>query len=215
MANFATQASLDSARHAWALRVMRIGGVIQGSFAAFWLVRGSLAIGGLVGMALAAVLLAVALAALLYGLIATAGLAPRPRGADAARLERGVTIASIIQLAASFAAPFLVITLGYSDLVVPSIAVTIGPLLLYLDYRLSIPRYRLAGWALILAPVVFALLISGAALSAVVGLVAGALLLVTAIIGFRQLTTNAALHVARQQRRDARTIGRHTPAGSW
>jgi hypothetical protein len=215
MPNFATQASLDSARRAWALRVMRIGGVIQTAFAAFWLVRGSLAIGGLVGEALAAVLLAVALAALIYGLIATAGLTPRPRGTHAAHLERGVTIASIIQLATSFAAPFLVITLGYSDLVVPSIAITIGPLLLYLDYRLSIPRYRLAGWALILAPIVCSLLISGAALSAVVGLVAGTLLLVTAIIGFRQLTTNAPLRAARQQRRDAATIGRHTHAGSW
>lgn len=215
MANFATQASLDSARRAWALRVMRIGGGIQVCFAALWLTRGSLAIGGPVGTALAAVLLATALAALIYGLIATAGLTPRPRGTEAAHLERGVTIASIIQLAASFAAPFMVITLGYSDLVVPSIAITIGPLLLYLDYRLSIPRYRLAGWALILAPIGCALLISGAALSAVVGLVAGALLLVTAIIGFRQLTANTALHVARQQRRNATTVARHTASGSW
>jgi len=216
MADFATtHANLESARRAWALRVMRIGGVIQVCFAAFWLVRGSLAIGGLVGMALAAVLLAVALAALLYGLIATAGLAPRPRGTDAANVEREVTIASIIQLAASFAAPFLVITMGYSDLVVPSIAITIGPLLLYLDYRLFIPRYRLAGWALILAPIACALLLFGAALSAVVGLVAGALLLVTAIIGFRQLTANAALRLARQHRRDATRIRSHTPAGSW
>ena len=65
MANFATHTSLDSARLAWALRVMRIGGVIQACFATLWLVRGSLAVGGPVGMALAAVLLAVALAALL------------------------------------------------------------------------------------------------------------------------------------------------------
>jgi hypothetical protein len=144
MATFATQPSIDSARRAWALRVLRIGGVIQACFAAFWLVRGGLAIGGLGGTALAAVLLATAPAALVYGLWATAGLTPRPRGTDAARLERGVTIASVIQLVASFAAPFLVIMLGHSDLVVPSIVVTIGPLLLYLGYRLSIPRYRLA-----------------------------------------------------------------------
>lgn len=215
MANFATQASLDSARRAWALRVMRIGGVIQVCFAVVWLVRGSLAIGGAVGMALAAVLLAAALTALVYGLFATAGLTPRPRGTEAAHLERGVTIASIIQLAASFAAPFIVIRLGYSELVVPSIAITIGPLLLYLDYRLSIPRYRLAGWALVIAPIVSVLLIPGAALSAVVGLVSGALLLVTAVVGFRQLTANAALHVARQQRRNATSVGRHIAAGSW
>jgi len=215
MANSATPPSLDSARRAWALRVLRIGGVIQVCFAAFWLVRGSLALGGLVGTALAAALLAVALAGLVYGVTATAGLTPRPRGTEGAHIERGVTMASIIQLAASFAAPLMVITLGHPDLVVPSIAVTIGPLLLYLDYRLSIPRYRLAGCALILAPIVCALFVSGPTLSALVGLVAGALLLVTASLGFRQLTGNAALQAARQQRRDASTMGRPTPAGSW
>jgi hypothetical protein len=211
MTSFFTRPSLDSARRAWGLRVLRIGGVIQGCFAAFWLARGGLAIGGLVGTALAAALLAVALAVLVYGLIATAGLTPRPRGTEGTRIERGVTVASIIQLAASFAAPLMVTTLGHPDLVVPSIAVTIGPLLLYLDYRLSIPRYRFAGWALILAPIVCALLVSGPALSAVVGLVAGTLLLSTAILGFRQLTANAALHIARMQRRVDTTIGRPTP----
>jgi hypothetical protein len=213
VANFAMQSSVDSARRAWALRVLRIGGVIQACFAAFWLVRGSLAIGGLGGTALAAALLVAALAALVYGLWATAGLTPRPRGSDAARLERGVTIASVIQLVASFAAPFIVIALGHSDLVVPSIAITIGPLLLYLGYRLSISRYRLAGWTLTLSPVVCALVISGSALSAIVGLGAGALLFATAIAGFRELAANSALHDARRQRRNAKAVGRHAPAG--
>ena len=63
MAHYATRSSVDSARRAWALRVLRIGGVIQACFAAFWLVRGSLAIGGLGGTALAAALLAAVLAA--------------------------------------------------------------------------------------------------------------------------------------------------------
>jgi hypothetical protein len=98
--------------------------------------------------------------------------------------------------------------------VVPSIVVTIGPLLLYLGSRLSIPRYRLAGWALILAPIVCALLFSGSALSAVIGLGAGALLFATAVVGFRQLAANAALHLARQQRLNAKAIGRPTPVGS-
>jgi hypothetical protein len=213
MATFATRPSIDSARRAWALRVLRIGGVIQACFAAFWLVRGGLALGGLGGTALAAVLLAAALAAVVYGLWATAGLTPRPLGTDAARLERGVTIASVIQLVASFAAPFLVITLGHADLVVPSIAITIGPLLLYLGYRLAIPRYRLTGWALTLSPVVCALVISGSALSAIVGLGAGALLFATAVAGFRELAANSVLHDARRQRRNAKAIGRRAQAG--
>jgi hypothetical protein len=213
MANLAARSSVDSPRRAWALRVLRIGGVIQACFAAFWLVRGSLAIGGLGGTVLAAALLAAALAALVYGLWATTGLTPRPRGSDAARLERGVTIASVIQLVASFAAPFIVIGLGHPDLVVPSIAITIGPLLLYLGYRLVIPRYRLAGWALTLSPVVCALVISGSALSAIVGLGAGALLFATAIAGFRELAADSALHDARRRRRDAKAVGRRAPAG--
>jgi hypothetical protein len=208
--NFATRSSIVSARRAWALRVLRIGGVIQACFAAFWLVRGSLAIGGLAGTALAVALLAAALAALVYGLWATADLTPRPRGGEAAGVERGVTVASVIQLVASFAAPFIVIALGRSDLVVPSIAITIGPLLLYLGYRLSIPRYRLVGWALTLSPVVCALVISGSALSAFVGLGAGALLFTTAVAGFRELAGNSALHDARLQRRTARALVRRT-----
>src|ERR1700682_4628332 len=140
MTTYASLPKASSARRAWAGRVLRIGGVIQACFAAFWLVRGSLAIAGPVGTALAAALVAVALGALVYGLAATAGLAPRPRGNDAARIEREVTIATIIQLAASFVAPFIVITLGRSDLVLPSIAITIGPLLLWLNHRLGIPR---------------------------------------------------------------------------
>jgi hypothetical protein len=203
MVTHASQLEVESARRDWAMRVLRIGGVIQVSFAAFWLVRGSLAIGGLLGTALAAVLLAVAIAVLGYGLVATAGLAPRPRGGDAARLERAITIATVIQLSASFIAPFLVIALGHADLVLPSIAITIGPLLIWLDHRLSIPRFRSVGGALIVAPILVALVVSGSTLSAVVGIGAGALLLTTAVVGFRQLARDSVLHIARQLRPDA------------
>jgi len=47
-------AARSGARVAWSLRVRRIGGLIQVAFAAYWLVRGSLAIGGPVGTVLAA-----------------------------------------------------------------------------------------------------------------------------------------------------------------
>jgi hypothetical protein len=204
----------DTARRAWSRRVLRVGGLIQACFAGFWLVRGSLAIGGLRGTLLAAALLAVSIAAIVYGVVATSGLTPRPRNRDGMRIERQVTIASAIQLVASFVAPFAVITLGHSDLVVPSIAVTIGPLLLWLDYRLDIPRFRLVGGALTVAPVLLALVVSGSALSAVVGLGAGALLLATALTGFHQLTHDVTLRGSRQQRRDAKTRGLAVPAGT-
>jgi hypothetical protein len=208
-----TTPQADAARRAWSRRVLRIGGLIQACFAGFWLVRGSLAVGGLVGTVLAGALLTASLAAIIYGVKATSGLAPRPHGRDGTRIERQVTIASVVQLVASFAAPFAVIVLGHPDLVVPSIAVTIGPLLLWLDYRLDIPRYRLAGWALTGAPVLLALLLSGSALSAVVGIGAGTLLFATAIIGFRQLAHDVTLHGARQERRDAKTARLAAAAG--
>ena len=209
-----TTSQADTARRAWSRRVLRVGGLIQAGFAGFWLVRGSLAIGGLPGTLLGAALLALSIAAIVYGVVATAGLTPRPRDRDGRRIEREVTVASVIQLVASFVAPFAVIALGHPDLVVPSIAVTIGPLLLWLDYRLDIPRFRLVGWALTVAPVVVALVVSGSALSAVVGLGAGALLLATALTGFRQLTGDVTLRGSRQQRRDAKTPGVAVPAGT-
>jgi hypothetical protein len=156
--------------------------------------------------------LSVSSAAIIYGVVATSDLAPPPRDADGRRIERQVTLASIVQLVASFAAPFAVIVLGHPDLVVPSIAVTIGPLLIWLDYRLDIPRFRWVGWALTVAPVLLVLVLAGSALSAVVGLGAGALLFTTAITGFRQLAHDVALTGSRQQRRSAKAVGRPGPA---
>jgi hypothetical protein len=182
----------DIARRAWARRVLRIGGIIQACFAAFWLVRGSLAIGSALGTELAIFLGAVALAALRYGFRATSGLAPRPSGTDAAPLERAVTIATIVQLAASFLFPAVVIAAGYPDLVLPSIAITIGPLLLWLDRQFDIPRYRPVGWILIVGPILLAVVLSGPALAATTGIAAGVLLLATAATGFHQLAQDHA-----------------------
>jgi hypothetical protein len=73
---------------------------------------------------------------------------PRPAGPQARRIERLVTLATIIELVAAFVLPVIVIAAGHSDWVPPSIVITIGPLLLYLDHLVHIPRYRLVGWAL-------------------------------------------------------------------
>jgi hypothetical protein len=119
-----------------------VGGFIQVAFAAFWLVRGSLNIDGGIGLALAAVFTAVVASVIVYGVRTTSGVAPRPVSPEAKHIERAVTIATIVQL-----------------------AVTIGPLLLWLDHRVNIPRYRPAGWALIVGPLLLIAIMSGAALA--------------------------------------------------
>ena len=177
----------SNARAAWSRRVRRIGGFIQLAFATFWLLRGSHNLAGVLGLVMYAVSGIAVVVALVYGVRATAGAAPRPTGPEARRIERSVTIATVLQLAASFVVPLIVIAAGKPDWVLPSIAITIGPLLLWLDHVVQIPRYRWVGWALVLGPVALAATMSGSSLAAVTGIAAGALLLGTAFAGFRDL----------------------------
>jgi hypothetical protein len=172
---------------AWSERVRRVGGLIQLAFAAFWLVRGSLSIGGGAGMALAGTALIIVIAVLAYAIQVTAGTGRRPISPDAKRIERSVTVATVIELVASFALPAIVIATAHSDWVLPSIAITIGPLLLRLDQLVHIPRYRPVGWVLSIGPFVLVATMSGAALVATTGLAAGVLLLGTSTAGFHDL----------------------------
>ena len=139
---------------AWSRRGRRVGGFIQAAFAAFWLGRASLAIGGHAGDVLIAVSAVAVIGVFSYAIKVTAGLAPRPAGPQARRIERSVTIATVLELVAAFVLPVVVIAAGRSDWVLPSIVITIGPLLLWLDHLVHIPRYRPVGWALIAGPVV-------------------------------------------------------------
>jgi len=172
---------------AWSRRVRRIGGFIQVAFAALWLIRASLAIGGLAGDALIAVSGAAVVGAYAYAIRVTAGVAPRPSGPEARRIERSVTIATIIELVAAFVLPVVVTAAGHPGWVLPSIVITIGPLLLWLDHEVSIPRLRLVGWVLTAGPVVLVATLSGPALAITTGIAAGVLLLGTALAGFRDL----------------------------
>jgi hypothetical protein len=179
---------------AWSRRVRRIGGFIQTAFAAFWLARASLAAGGRAADALIAAS-AVAVAGVLgYAVMATAGTAPPPHGPQASRIGRSVTVATVIQLAASFALPVIVTAAGHPGWTLPSIVITIGPLLLWLDHVVDIPRLRPVGWAMIAGPVILVATMSGPPLAVTTGLAAGVLLLTTAAAGFRDL---AALRPAR------------------
>jgi hypothetical protein len=172
---------------AWSRRVRRIGGFIQAAFAALWLIRASLAIGGPAGDVLIAVAGVAVIGVFTYAIRVTAGTAPRPAGPQARRIERSVTLATIIELVAAFVLPVIVIAMGHSDWVLPSIVITIGPLLLYLDHLVHIPRYRPVGWALTAGPVILVAAMSGSALAITTGIAAGVLLLGTAAAGFHDL----------------------------
>ncbi len=178
-----------SPQAAWSQRVRKVGGFIQLAFAAFWLVRGGLSVTGITGTALAATGIVLSIAVLGYAIRVTAGIGGRPTSAAAKRIERSVSIATVIELVASFAFPVIVIATGHSDWVLPSIAITIGPLLLRLDHLVDIPRFRPVGWALTVVPFILVALMSGSALAATTGLGAGVLLLATATAGFRDLST--------------------------
>jgi hypothetical protein len=171
----------------WSKRVRWVGGLIQAAFAAFWLFRGSAAIGGDVASVLTVTFGLAAIGGFAYAISAAAGTAPRPRTHQDMRTERLVTIATAIEFAAAVVLPVLVSAAGHSDWVLPSIAITIGPLLVWLDHRLSVPRYRPVGWVLTIAPVILIATLSGTALVATTGISAGTLLLATAVAGFHDL----------------------------
>ena len=172
---------------AWSRRVRWIGGLIQAAFAAFWLIRGSVVIGGGVAGVLIPVFGVAAIGVFVYAIRATAGTAPRPRSPEGKRIERAVTIATVIEFAAAIVLPVVVSAAGHSDWVLPSIAITIGPLLLWLDHRVHIPRYRPVGWALTVGPVILVATMSGTPLIATTGIAAGVLLIGSALAGFHDL----------------------------
>lgn len=172
---------------AWSRRVRKVGGYIQLAFAAFWLIRGGLSVGGTFGTALAVAGLVLSVSVLAYAVRVTAGTGGRPTSPAARRIERSVTVATVLELVASFAFPVIVVDIGHSDWALPSIAITIGPLLLWLDHLVHIPRLRPIGWALTVGPVVLVAALSGTALVATTGLAAGLVLISTATAGFHDL----------------------------
>jgi hypothetical protein len=95
---------------------------------------------------LIAVLGVIVIGAFSYAITATRGTAPRPRSPEGRRIERSVTIATVIEPAAAIVLPVIVSGAGHSDWVLPLIAIAIGPLLLWLDHRVHVPRYRPVGW---------------------------------------------------------------------
>ncbi len=178
---------LGAATQAWSRRVRCVGGMIQAAFAVFWLLRGAGAIGGRTGSLLTALSVLAGAAVFAYAVKATGRRAARPRGAQAKQIEKAVTRATVLEFLAALVLPLLVVSAGHSDWVLPSIAITIGPLLLYLGRLLGIARYRVVGWTLTVGPLVLVAVLSGTALVATTGIASGLLLLATAVAGFRDL----------------------------
>lgn len=177
------------ARAAWRRRVAYAGSLFQLAFAALWLVRGTLAADWPARLPIAVALAAAAAGVGIWGALATRGLAPQPRGQAAARLGRAITTATVAQLAASIALPFIVGALGRPDLAVTSIAITIGMLLLWLRARLATAGHLAAGVLLIAVPAALALALTGNTLTAATALATAAILLASAITGFRALAS--------------------------
>ena len=176
-----------SAAEAWSRRVRKVGGYIQLAFAAFWLARGGLSITGPTGLTLAIVGVASTALVLRYAIRVTSEVGGRPTGSEAKRIERSINAATVIELVASFTFPIIVVNAGHTDWAMPSIAITIGPLLLWLDHLVHIPRFRPVGWALTVVPFILVAVLSGSTLATVTGLGAGILLLATAAAGFHDL----------------------------
>ncbi len=171
----------------WSKRVRWVGGLIQAAFAVFWLIRGSAVLGGGVAGVMIVVSGVAGVGMFAYAIRVARGTAPRPGGVEGRRIERAVTIATVIEFAAAIVLPVIVSAAGHPDWVLPSIAITIGPLLLWLDRRVIVPRYRPVGWALTVGPVILVIVMSGTPLIATTGLGAGVLLLGTAVAGFHDL----------------------------
>lgn len=179
----------QDARAAWRRRVAYAGSLFQLAFAALWLVRGTLAAGWPARLPIAVALAAAAAGVGIWGALATRGLAPQPRGQAAARLGRAITTATVAQLAASIALPFILSAIGRPDLAVTGIAITIGMLLLWLRARLASAGHLAAGVLLIAVPAGLALALTGNTLTAATALATAAILLASAITGFRALAS--------------------------
>jgi mannose-6-phosphate isomerase-like protein (cupin superfamily) len=168
----------------WRRRVRRIGGAIQGVFAALWLGQGAYAAFGVrvaVAIGAAAGLLTLA------GVFATRGTAPRPTGREAALIERAVTGATVEQLAASFVVPECARLAGRTELALPGIVLTVAVLLAFLGARLRSRALLIGGAALGGTDLAVALLVPVGAVVPSAGLVCGAVQLGIALQGFASL----------------------------
>lgn len=170
----------EQARSGWRRRALLVGGGFQIAFGALWLAR------GLAPLAPIPVAVGAGVLVLVLGSAAVVALrrsAPRPQGDEARAIGRRLTMATVLQLVASFVLPIAVGAAIGQRLVIPSIVLTIGILLSWLGRDVDTPYQGGAGWALIGLAGASALLV-GDAQTVLAGLAAAAILLGCAVAGF-------------------------------
>ena len=169
-----------TATSAWRKRVLVVGGGFQVAFGALWLTR------GLLPLARLPIALAVGTLVLVAGMIAAFGLrrfGTRPQGPKARIIERRLTIATVLQLAASIVVPITIASAAGHRLVLPSIVFTIGVLLVWIHREVQTPYQGVAGWLLVGLAAVSGLM-TGSAQVVTIGLTSAIILLGCASAGF-------------------------------
>jgi hypothetical protein len=172
-----------SARSQWRARVLFVGGGFQGVVGAWWLVRG---LAPLTTWLVAGIFGAVVV---LAGVTVTSSLlssAPRPQGSEARRIERRLTVATLVQLSWTVLAPWGLAQLQWQRLSLPFIMASIGILLVWIHREVDVPFQGTAGRLLIGLSIV-TLALSGTAQTAFAGLAAAAVLLGCAVASYHWL----------------------------
>ncbi len=171
------------ARAQWRARVLLVGGGFQVAFGAWWLVRALRDFTSLPVALVAGGVVVVAAIPVTSSLLASA---PRPHGPHARRLERRLSIATLVQLGASLLVPWGLDHLDGRRLSLAVVMASIGVLLLWIHREVDAPYQASAGTILIALSLVSAAL-SGSAQTVFAGLSSAVVLLGCASAGYHWL----------------------------
>jgi hypothetical protein len=167
----------------WRQRVLLVGGGFQVVFGAWWLVRALAPLTSALVAFVLGVLIVLGAAAVTTSLLSSA---PRPRGTEARRIERRLSLATLVQLAASVLVPWGLGALGWQRLSIPFVMATIALLLVWIHHEVAAPFQATAG-VLLLVLAVADVALSGKAQSVVAGLGSASVLLTCASLGYHWL----------------------------
>jgi hypothetical protein len=191
-------AATVAARQGWAVRVGRVGSLVQAGFAGWWLARAVLATTVPGRSVLAAAGIVGAATVVVVGGWSTRGLGDRPTGPAARSVERKLTVATIGQLAASVGLGAAAPALHRPALATPLIVISLGVLFWRMGGLLSMTSYRTLGAALMLGPAAVVAACPVAAWGPVSAGVGGLLLMASALRG---LTTVRRMRTPRRTAR--------------
>jgi hypothetical protein len=167
----------------WRTRVLLVGGGFQVIFGAWWIVRALAPLTStLLGVVVAVLILA-------GGVVVTTNVfasAPRPRGREARRIERRLSVATVLQLVVSFAVPVGFSALHVQRLTLPLVMASIGLLLIWIHREVDSPFQGTAGRSLVVLSLA-ALAFKGTGQTVFAGLCSATVLLACASAGYHWL----------------------------